>query len=221
MDMRAKRLAVLAAASAMAAVAGCATVEETAIVNGATVPRPTLQFTGQPYSIEHYHAHPAPGGPSDGLVADGGWIGGQVCRNSVLYFVEHHGEHVLLEGFVDGRGGDWLVVRDEHGERNVTGPFGEVHFNTATVTGKVNDRVLKLVRHGDRLVGTLAERRVVIGGADALWEMPAADQAVVFEQLLGCGKDALPLRRRGVNPLDDQPLLVGIGGDATHFPIDD
>ena len=43
------------------------------MVGGAEVTQPNLRFTGQPYTIEHFHAYPAPGGPSQGLVADGGW----------------------------------------------------------------------------------------------------------------------------------------------------
>ena len=58
--------------------AGCVITPKTAIVNGREVPRPTLEFFGQPYTIKHEGAHPQPGGPSSGLSVAGGGIRGRV-----------------------------------------------------------------------------------------------------------------------------------------------
>ena len=75
--MRAATLALVVA------VAGCATVPKTAVVDGKVVPRLTLAFTGQPYEIKHEGAHPQPGSPSGGLKDAGGSIHGR-DRKSVV-----------------------------------------------------------------------------------------------------------------------------------------
>jgi hypothetical protein len=73
----------------------CAAAPKTAVVDGRTVPRPTLDFGGHPYSLRHQGAHPRPNGPSDGLTDAGGTITGRVCGMNVDYGVEHRGDHVL------------------------------------------------------------------------------------------------------------------------------
>lgn len=218
-----RRLAGMTAAALLAThwAAGCATVEETALVNGAEVPRPTLRFTGQPYSLEHYRAHPVPGGPSDGLVADGGWIGGQVCRDNVLYFVEHHGEHVYLDGFVGGRGGSWLVVRDLDGRRAIKGRAADLSVTPSEIRGTYGDRPVELARQGQKLVGHLGEHKMVVRGFDALWTMPAADQAVLLDELMRCDTDALRTRFGDPTPWQPHPLVVGLGGRDTTYPTED
>lgn len=213
----ARRLTIVA----LAAASGCATVEETALVNGVEVPRPTLRFTGQPYELAHYRAHPLPGGPSDGLIADGGWIGGQVCRDNVLYFVEHHGEHVFLEGFVGGRGGSWLVVRDIDGGRAIKGRSADLTVTSAAIRGTYADHPVELSRQGKRLVGHLGEHKMVVRGIDALWTMPAADQAVLLDELMRCDSEAMRLRGRDLMPGRPSPMVFGLGGPDTTFPVDD
>ena len=98
---RMNNLAIVMFAAAVAT-AGCA-APKTAIVDGKKVPRLTLEFTGNPYSIKHDGAHPRPGGPSSGLRDAGGGIRGRVCGMLVDFDVTHKGDHVQLVGSIDNQ----------------------------------------------------------------------------------------------------------------------
>ena len=210
---------------ALMLVAGCAGVPKTAIVDGKEVPRLTAEFGGQPYTIKHEGAHPKPGGPSSGLTDQGGAIRGRVCGMLVDFDVAHKGNHVQLVGSLDNHIPAAIDVSEQGGTRHFTGNLGGLGVDfTLTPTdaqGHVGIRVFILEAAGDayqgymRVPGTLdvdgSKQRsgVLVGGREALWAMPAADQAAVLPALMTCG---------GMQYRIGDALDVGVGGPATDRP---
>jgi hypothetical protein len=193
----------------------------TAVVDGRTVPRLELEFGGQPYAVRFTAAHPRPGGASSGLRDYGGRITGNVCGLDVAYEVQHEGDHLRLSGFVDDQSlASTLLVTDMNGvSRDIR---GNLAANGASVTldlrynsirGNVGLRAFELGREGDHYVGALSVGQSLkalarVNGADALWQLPPAVQAVVLPALLTCGGDELEGQLRGA-------LVVGFGGAQT------
>lgn len=215
--MRALALSLLAA--------GCATTPTTAVVDGRPVPRLTLEYGGQPYNIKHEGAHPRPGGASGGLVDHGGSIRGRVCGMLVDFDVTHKGDHVQLVGSIDNRKPAAIDVREAAGERRFTGNIGDLAVDFVAspsgMQGHVGIRVFALEQAGDgyrgfmRIPGLLdvdgGKQRlgVLVSGQQALWSMPAADQAAVLPAIFTCGS----MQFRVVDSID-----VGFGGQATDRP---
>ena len=205
--------------------AGCATVPKTAIVDGKEVPRLTLDFTGNPYTIKHEGAHPQPGGASSGLRDAGGAIHGRVCGMFIDFDVTHKGDHVQLVGSIDNRMPAAIDVAEQNGQRHFTGNLGPlaVDFIAATggMQGHVGIRVFAIETVGGayhgfmRIPGLLdidgGKQRlgVTVSGEDALWQMPPADQAAVLPAIFTCGS----MQFRVVDAID-----VGFGGTATDRP---
>lgn len=205
--------------------AGCATVPKTAIVDGKEVPRLTLEFDGQPFTVKHEGAHPRPGGPSSGLKDAGGSIRGRVCGLLVDFDVTHKGDHVQLVGSIDNQMPAAIDVSEQGGVRHFTGNLGGlgVDFTLApdAMQGHVGIRVFALEPAGGnyhgymRVPGTLdvngGKQRVgvLVRGREALWAMPAADQAAVLPALMTCG---------GMQFTMGDALVVGVGGQATDRP---
>jgi hypothetical protein len=202
-------------------VAGCATVPKTAIVDGREVPRRDLEFTGQPYSMRHRGAHPRPGSPSGGLRDAGGSIAGRVCGMLVDFDVEHKGDRVQLVGSIDNHMPSLLEVRDAGGARHISGNLGslgvELSLAGTQLIGHVGRRLFALEQVQDHLEGFMRSPNVHgatpirIGGRDALWAMPAADQAAVLANLLTCQSAASQYR------VIDR-LELGFGGTVTDVP---
>lgn len=206
-------------------VAGCAGVPKTAIVDGKEVARPRLEFGGQPYSVHHEGAHPRPGGPSSGLVDSGGAIRGRVCGMLVDFDVAHKGDHVQLVGSLDNRIPAAIDVSEQDGTRRFTGNLGglaiDFTLSPSEMQGHVGIRVFLLEPGGDgyhgymRIPGTLdingGKQRVgvMVHGREALWAMPAADQAAVLPALMTCGGGQF----RVIDSLE-----VGVGGEVTDRP---
>jgi hypothetical protein len=207
--------------------AGCATVPKTAIVDGKEVPRLTLAFTGQPYEIKHEGAHPTPGSPSGGLQSPGGWIHGRICGMFVDFDVKHRGDHVQLVGSVDNRLGAAIDVSEANGQRHFTGNLGPLGVDFVAdkngMQGHVGIRVfaVELVPPAGayqgfmRIPGLLdvngGKQRlsVTLHGAPSVWQMPAADQAVILPAIMTCGGAQFTM----VSAID-----VGFGGAATDLP---
>ena len=205
--------------------AGCAGVPKTAIVDGREVPRLTLDFGGQAYSVKHEGAHPRPGGPSSGLESPGGAIRGRVCGMLVDFDVDHKGDHVQLVGSLDNHIPAAIDVSEEHGVRHFSGNLGGlgVDFLLApdVLQGHVGLRVFALEPLSDayrgymRVSGTLdvnggrQRAGVLVRGREALWAMPAADQAAVLPALMTCG---------GMQFSAGDALVVGLGGEVTDRP---
>ncbi len=205
--------------------AGCASVQKTAIVDGKQVPRLTLEFTGDPYSVKHEGAHPRPGGASSGLKDNGGAIRGRVCGMLVDFDVTHKGDHVQLVGSIDNRMPAAIDVSEQGGMRHFTGNLGPLAVDfvlgTSQMQGHVGIRVFAVEYAGDayrgymRIPGLLdvegGKQRisVLVRGQQALWQMPAADQAAVLPAIFTCGS----MQFRVVDAID-----VGFGGTATDRP---
>ncbi|MCS6915273.1 MAG: hypothetical protein RMK29_15825 [Myxococcales bacterium] len=203
------------AALSLPLVLGCAPLPTTAVVQGVTVPRLTLEYAGQPYLVRHTAAHPQPGGPSSGLRDHGGKITGQVCGMDIDYQVQHLGDHVQLVGFLDMRLQSQIQVRDHGGERLITGSLHhavvDLHLRSNELVGTSGYRHFHLIQQGNRLVGQMAAintdtlTEVIIEGRDELWALPAAVQAAVLPSLLTCFVAKIGAYGRS-------PLRVGFGG---------
>lgn len=225
------RPVVLAAALVLPA---CSHAPATVLVDGKQVPRLTQEYVGQPYTVRHRGAHPRPGGASAGLRGPGGRISGIVCGADVSFEVEHQGDHIQLTGFADpGAAGQEAVdshlrVEDRDGRRLIQGQIGtrtvdvsllsNAILGVAGISNAVQDP-FHLVQRGDELVGDLRLRihqgqvvHVRLTGRDALWALPAADQAVVLPLILMCVQADRGLERM----LDPAPL--GFGGTAGSLP---
>jgi hypothetical protein len=203
------------------ALAGCASVPKTAIVDGKEVPRLTLELTGQPYTVTHTGAHPRPGGPSSGLRDSGGSIRGRVCGMFVDFDVVHKGDHVQLIGSIDSRLPAAIDVSDENGVRHFSGNLGSLGVDftlePTQMQGHVGIRVFALEPAGDalrgflRIPGLLGKQRVpiVVEGLEELQKMPPADQALLLPAIMTCG---------GIQYTKVDAVHVGFGGEATDRP---
>jgi len=192
-----------------------------AYVDGKTVPRLDMDFIGQPFVIRVSAAHPKPGSPSGGLRDFGGRISGNICGLDVTYDIQHEGDKTRLTGFVDEKQTDSrLEVKDVQGvSRQITGTLDSqsgtainLDLRKNAIRGNVGLRQFDLGRDGDHFVGSLKVSNVVttatINGAQQLWDLPPAAQAVVLPALLTCNGDDLEGNKRG-------QLIVGFGGRQT------
>ncbi len=202
-------------------VAGCAPT--TAVVDGKQVPRLDMDFVGQPFVVCVSSAHPKPGSPSGGLRDFGGRISGNVCGLDITYDVQHEGTRTRLTGFVDEKQTDSrLEVHDVEGvSRQIDGTLDSdsgtaVHLDVRknAIRGRVGLREFDLGRdaENDRYIGSLKLANITtsatINGADDLWTLPPAAQAVVLPALLSCYGDELEGNKRGA-------FVVGFGGRQT------
>lgn len=203
----------------LALLAGCAPT--TAIVDGRPVPRLEMDFVGQPFVVRVSGAHPRPGGASSGLRGYGGHVSGNVCGLDLTFDVQHVGDHIVLQGFLDdGEFDSHLVVRDVQGvSRQITGTLDSrglgvnLDLRVNSIRGNVGLRQFDLGRNGDRYIGSVRITQAVVAsatvnGAAALWELPAAAQGAVLPALLTCHGDELEGNNRG-------SLVVGFGGHQT------
>ena len=218
-------LAIMALAGALVGGAGCA-APKTAVVDGKTVPRLQLEFTGNSYSIRHDGAHPRPGGPSSGLKDVGGGIRGRVCGMLVDLDVTHKGDHVQVVGSIDNQYPASIDVSEDRGVRHFTGTLGGLAVDflagPAIMEGHVGIRVFSIEGGADnayhgfmRIPGLLdingGKQRLglTVTGLKELWAMPPADQAAVLPAIFTCGSTQF----RVVDSLE-----VGFGGPATDRP---
>ena len=193
----------------------------TAIVDGKSVPRLDIDYVGQPFVIRVSAAHPKPGSPSGGLRDFGGRISGNICGLDITYDVQHEGTRTRLTGFVDEKQTDSRIeVRDVDGiSRQITGTLDSesgtavnLDLRKNAIRGNVGLRQYDLGRDGDRYIGSLKVATItttaIVNGAQDLWTLPPAAQAVVLPALLTCNGDDLEGNKRG-------QLIVGFGGRQT------
>jgi hypothetical protein len=192
----------------------------TAVVDGKQVPRLDMDFVGQPFVVRVSAAHPKPGSPSGGLKDFGGRVSGNICGLDVTYDVEHAGDHTHLTGFIDeNQLQSRLDVKDvQNVSREISGTLDSkgsgvnLDVRKNHIRGNVGLRQFDLTRQGDQYVGSLKITNVTtsatINGADDLWTLPPAAQAVVLSALLTCYGDELEANKRG-------SLTVGFGGRQT------
>lgn len=192
-----------------------------AVVDGKTVPRLDMDFVGQPFVVRVSGAHPKPGSPSGGLRDNGGRISGNICGLDVTYDVQHEGTRTRLTGFVDEKQTDSrLEVRDvENVSRQITGTLDSesgtavnLDLRKNAIRGSIGLRQFDLGRDGDRYIGWVKvgtmTAAATVNGAEDLWTLPPAAQAVVLPALLTCYGDELEQNKRGT-------LVVGFGGRQT------
>jgi hypothetical protein len=214
MDGSMRRLSLL-----LLCVAGCA--PSNAVVDGRTVPRLDMDFVGQPFVVRMSAAHPKPGSPSGGLHDFGGRISGNICGLDVTFDVQHSGDHTHLTGFVDENQLEArLDVKDvQNISRQISGTLDSrgtgvnLDVRKNHIRGNVGLRQFDLGRRGDQYIGSVKVTQATtaattINGAEELWTLPAAAQAVVLPALLTCYGDELEGNRRG-------SLIVGFGGHQT------
>src|SRR6185312_5131108 len=176
----------------------------TAMVDGKPMPRLDMDFVGQPFVVRVSGAHPRPGSPSGGLRDNGGRISGNVCGLDITYDVAHDGDRTRLTGFVDENQSDsHLEVKDVEGvSRQITGTLDSksgtavnLDLRKNAIRGVVGLRTFDLGRDGDRYIGSVKVGTIVtsatVNGADDLWTLPPAAQAIVLPALLTCYGDEL------------------------------
>lgn len=207
----------------VALTAGCAG-SQTVVIDGHEVPRQTVELTGQPYSLRHERAHPRPGGPSDGLRADGGSIRGKICGMMVDIDVKHEGDHVQLVGSLDNRRDLAIAIAGSPESLHFTGNLGglgvDFTANPQQLLGHVGLRVFAFDREGYRyrgfmrITGLLGDGRIgaLIDGAPALWSLPASDIGAILPLLMTCDGFQRKIVVNGIH--------VGVGGAATDFPFE-
>jgi hypothetical protein len=199
--------------------AGCAPT--TAVVDGKTVPRLSMEFVGQPFVVRASDAHPQPGSPSGGLRDSGGHVSGNVCGLEITYDVDHQGDKTHLTGFIDGGSFEsQLDVRDDRGIRRLitgsltnTGGVVQIEVLKNHIRGVVGHRRFELARRDDQYLGWIKIMQsgtapATINGADELWTLPPATQAAVLPSLLTCYGDAIEDKLGG-------SFVVGFGGRQT------
>lgn len=194
------------------------------VVDGIRMNRMSHTFVGQPFHITHNGAHPRPGSPSGGLSADGGEIAGNVCGVSMNIGVRHEKDRVEVSGFVDGQYLMDITIREVDGYRVLN---GNLAYHTVDLK-LFGDRVMGWIGHcridmsNESEGGSYFARAVNIkgnvhklylDGVDALWAMPAADQAATLPLLLHCQLAQL------FNFLGSTSPRVGFGGQESALPI--
>jgi hypothetical protein len=175
--------------------AGC--LSSTVVVNGVRVPRQNANFTGHPYTLRHVGIHPGHEGRAGGLSDAGGVISGQVCGVDVVFDVTHDQGGTQLVGSLNNEHPSHLRVVDSGGARAITGQLAtmvvDLRVRPQQITGYVGRRGYNMRWDGEQFrqiwrvanFGQVAlEHRIL--GKDALWQMPAADQAVLLPLMLAC-----------------------------------
>jgi hypothetical protein len=236
--MRPKSLAV-----AVIALTGCA-APTTAVVAGRTVPRMDLGYTDHRYfAVNHEGAYPDVSQPPTRWHEYDGRIVGRVCALDINFESEYWGGRHDVTGFVTttrpgGSSGDLAVrfdVRERPDGRDISGTFGalkifpiDIKLRHDSIRADVGWRRFTLDQldpEADELRGKVhlltfffgeLELPFVIRGVHNLWNMPAADQAVVLPFMMSC-LQGMPGAKRDLEPVlgidfsgrADQPQPIG------------
>ena len=196
----------------------------------------TLGYSdGRYFAVKHELENTSVVEPTSGLHADAGRVVGEVCGIDVDFHSEYWGKRLDVSGYtqLDARYGVSTAsspvrfdVRDGKNGREIfgtrTGPRVplypiEIYLKPDSLVGTVGLRHFELTRTGDDLLGSVrtptyfGERTLpfVIRGAQELWSMPAADQAVLVPFMLSC-LDRVPGDRR------EERIVLGV--DFRHHP---
>lgn len=224
--MKSARLAVLGLGVGVALAAGsCAAPLGPVSIDGKLVPRQQLKFTGQPYSIQHIDAYPTALSPSSGLNAAGGRITGVICGSDVEYSVEHAGDRIKLNGFVDNQYNSHLEISETNGFHIITGSVAyreiEIQLFGDRLRGFIGRCPFDMTQEGDALVQTTYNQTVAqgnemhlrINGLEALWKLPAADQAALLPMVVQCLQ-----QKMFENMGHENPPAMGFGGQVSAVP---
>lgn len=156
-----------------------------------------IQLVGQPYALTHKGARSDSKKASDGVSGAGGDISGLLCGSDLMMQVAHKGDHVRVYGFIDNQWNAEMRIQETDGYLTLTGSMANYGY--------------ELRLFGDRLVGAVGRCRVdlrqdpqnadrltqdwnvqgvhrttSLRGVDALWALPAAEQAVLLPMLVQC-----------------------------------
>lgn len=193
------------------------------IVDDAPTSRASQVFVGQPFQVRHIGAHPRAGAPSIGVSGEGGEIVGNVCGVSMNLSVSNNHDQVEISGFIDGQYQMEVSIKEVNGYRRIV---GNMAYHT-----------VDLSLFGDRLMGWIGHCRIdmrehpqtrdsfvehlriqgfthslFLDGIDALWALPAADQAAILPLLLQCQI------AQTFNHLGLTSPRVGFGGKESALP---
>lgn len=222
--LKSARLGILGAGLALG-VWSCAAPLGPVSIDGKLVPRQQLRFTGQPYAIQHIDAYPATVGPSSGLTAAGGRITGVICGSDVEYSVEHVGDRIKLNGFVDNQYNSHLEIAETNGFHTISGSVAyreiAIQLFGDRLRGYIGRCPFDMTQEGDAFVQTTYNQTVAegnemhlrINGLDALWKLPPADQAALLPMVIQCLQ-----QKMFENMGHENPPAMGFGGPAGAVP---
>ena len=173
------------------ALAGCA----------ASGPKSAQRFTGNPYDVTD----------------EGNRISGIVCGIDVEYTVARHGDTTAISGFDNHP--LFMEVRDEGGERHLTGSLGpgpdrgelDVVLSPQRLRGRAGIRDVALVAAGDSYRGSYTVRNqsgaspMLVEGRGTLLQLPPAELAALMPAMLNCEG---PVGR----PVMHGPVAIRFGG---------
>lgn len=186
----------------------------TAVVDGHTVPRPTLGYTDhQSYALRDRHAYPRAARPGERLYTYAGEQSGVACGVDVVADSRYLGRSLFVQGFMGPVSSAHTIPMlrwaedDKYGVRHITGDGAELALTPSSLTGSITHDAFRwnydLTANGDDLFGVVEafglQVPFVIRGRRELWAMPAADQAILLPFLLTCpdvrakGDDGEPL----------------------------
>ncbi len=197
----------------------------------------TLGYSdGRYFAVKHELGDTSVVEPTGRLHADAGRVVGEVCGIDVDFYSEYWGRRLDVSGYtqLDARFGGSsgsasmrFDVRDGRKGREIFGTRSgssvglypiEIYLKPDSLVGTVGLRHYQLTRTaGNDLLGTVrtptyfGERTLpfVIRGAQELWSMPAADQAVLVPFMLSC-LERVPGNRR------EERIVLGV--DFRHHP---
>ena len=177
----------------------CSFTPSTVMIDGVAVPRQRLRFEGNPYSVNHYDAHPKPQAIPADSSAEGGRISGLICGLDVEYTIEHKVGETRLIGTIENQYPSNLRVitaKDAHAVVGNVGPKEvRLEFSEQHVRGYVGRCPYQMfldpaVSGADTLVEFATSKgqtmRIELYGTKSLWQMPPADQAAVLPLVLLC-----------------------------------
>jgi hypothetical protein len=190
------------------------------MVNGKPTPRQNLEYTGQPYALRHLSAHPQPGGPSSGTQEQGGRITGMICGSDVDVTVKHAGQKVELYGVVENQHITTLEIAETEGFHTIRGAiaYREVKLQLFgdRLRGFIGRCPVDMKQDGDALVETVVSggqpMRLQLNGLAALWQLPAAPQAIILPMVVSC------LLEKTFENLGRNPPALGFGGPVSAQP---
>ena len=153
--------------------AGCATGGRTA----------AQRYTGYPYDVHD----------------EGNRVSGLVCGVNVDFSVDHHGDRTVVSGF--GARSVYMEVRDQGGERHVTGSLGagpdrgelDLVVTANRVKGRAGVRDVDLVAAGDdtyrgryTVRNQPGEAPMTIEGRSELMKLPPAELGALMPGMINC-----------------------------------
>jgi hypothetical protein len=183
---------------------GCA--PRTAVVNGQTLPRPTLAYTDHYYyAVTHYGAFPESRGASSGLRSYGGRIAGFACGADFNFETDYRGRSIQLLGHVQAvtqavalmrvQQPAHMEVRDMGGRRHFQGSVGD-DIGGLFIAHDRSSKVIDFSFDSSGLHGQIGSRMFDLGAA--------TDDVMSGTVRISTG-EVLPFELRGVSSVWSMP----------------